>query len=83
VTGAICVATCAVLEGSVADGIAERPPGDERRIRIEHPTGVIDVALQTRGRGQELDVVRGGVRRTARKLMAGEVWVPAHLWEGR
>jgi 4-oxalomesaconate tautomerase len=83
VTGAICVATCAVLEGSVADGIAERPPGDERRIRIEHPTGVIDVALQTRGRGQELDVVRGGVLRTARKLMAGEVWVPAHLWEGR
>lgn len=81
VTGSMCVATCAVLKGSVADGIAKPPPGEDREILIEHPTGVIDVALATRGQGASMEVVSGGAVRTARKIMDGTVFVPARIFD--
>ncbi|PTE22029.1 4-oxalomesaconate tautomerase [Cereibacter changlensis JA139] len=77
VTGALCVSTVAVLEGSVSDGLALRPEGEDREILIEHPSGMIDVALRTSGRGKDLQVVSAGAIRTARKLVTGEVYVPA------
>lgn len=49
----------------------------------EDPAGLVKVALVTRGGGAALEVVSGGVVRTARKLMAGEVFVPAHIWQRR
>jgi 4-oxalomesaconate tautomerase len=79
VTGGICLAACAMLEGSVADGLAERPEGDDRLIRVEHPSGEIGITLKTEGTGSRMHVVKGGVLRTARKLMAGEVFVPASV----
>lgn len=81
VTGSICVASCAVLEGSVADGIAKKLPGDEREVIIEHPSGTIDVALVTRGSGASMEIVSGGSLRTARKIMDGTVFVPAAVFE--
>lgn len=81
VTGSICVASCAVLEGSVADGIATKLPGDEREIIIEHPSGVIDVALITRGSGVSMEIVSGGSLRTARKIMDGTVFVQGAVFE--
>jgi 2-methylaconitate cis-trans-isomerase PrpF len=79
VTGGLCVSTCAMLEGSVSDGVAQRPDGDDRIVLIEHPSGLLDVALKTRGSGAAMEIISGGAIRTARKLMAGEVYVPAHL----
>jgi len=81
VTGGLCVATCAVLEGSVSDDLAVRPAGDDRMITIEHPAGIFEVALATSGAGRDLQVRSGGVIRTARKLMAGEVFAPARVLE--
>jgi predicted transcriptional regulator len=83
VTGAVCVASCCALEGSVAAGIARIAGSGRERVRIEHPSGTIDVVLETEGRGAEMRIVRAGLVRTARKLMAGEVYVPARLWEER
>lgn len=74
VTGGLCIATAAMLEGSVADGLAIRPAGDDREILVEHPAGLFDVALLTRGSGTALEVVSGGAVRTARMLMRGEVF---------
>ena len=82
VTGALCVATVSVLEGSVSDGLAQRPEGEDREILIEHPSGMIDVALRTSGRGHDLQVVSAGAIRTARKLVTGEVFVPAAALAG-
>jgi 4-oxalomesaconate tautomerase len=82
VTGAICTSVCSVLDGSVADGIAAPPPGDDREIVIEHPSGVFAVHLVTRGQGAGIEIVSGGVIRTARKIMAGEVFVPSAVWAG-
>lgn len=77
VTGALCVSTVTAMEGTVSDGLANRPEGEDREILIEHPSGLIDVALRTSGSGADMDVVSGGVIRTARKLFTGEVFVPA------
>jgi 4-oxalomesaconate tautomerase len=80
VTGAICVASCAALKGSVAESVAQLPEGDDRIVWIEHPSGRVDVALSTRGEGANMQVLSGGAVRTARKLMAGEVYIPDTAW---
>ena len=88
VTGAICVACCASIRATVASKVA-RPPAERvtgpdanavATVRIEHPTGAIDVRLETEGGGAELKVCRAGIVRTARKIMDGRVFVPESLW---
>ncbi|MDB5546149.1 MAG: hypothetical protein JWO64_3298, partial [Hyphomicrobiales bacterium] len=76
VTGACCVATACMVEGSVAYEFARRPDGNPRTIWIEHPTGMVDVRLETSGEGANLQVVRAGILRTCRPIMKGEVFVP-------
>ena len=83
VTGGLCVSSCVVLAGSVCDGIADRPDGDDCTVWIEHPTGLIDVALTTRANGNSVDILSGGVLRTARKLMEGTVFVPSTVFIGK
>jgi 4-oxalomesaconate tautomerase len=80
VTGAICVASCAVLPGSVADGLAEHDGSHVQQLRLEHPSGHIDVALETSGSGAHRTVRRAGLVRTTRKIMDGVVFVPADAW---
>ncbi len=82
VTGAICVAVCTVLKGSVADGLARYDVDPPRHCAIEHPSGRIDVALDVVRDGGQLQVNSAGVVRTTRKLFAGEVYVPANVWKG-
>jgi len=78
VLAAVTVATACVLDGSIADGIAVVPPGDEKTLSIEHPTGEfsVDLGLDPNNPGQ---VTRAALLRTARPIMRGEVLVPAHL----
>lgn len=76
VTGGLCVATCAMLPGSVSDGLARRPDKDNCTIVIEHPRGILEIALQLNRTGALPEIIRGGVARTARKLMSGMVYIP-------
>jgi len=80
VTGAICVASCVSIEGTVAGELATLRSERPGRVQIEHPSGVIDVELETAGEGQNLDVLSAGVVRTARKIMDGRLFVPASVW---
>ena len=88
VTGAICVACCSTIRATVIAGVARLPAervtepaaSGVATVRIEHPSGTIDVRLQTEGRGQGLRVRRAGIVRTARKIMDGRVFVPQSLW---
>jgi len=80
VTGGICIATCAVMEGTVADGISEVKKTPVERITIEHPSGSLEVELSVRGFDSDLSFVYGGVVRTARRLFEGRVLVPASVW---
>lgn len=78
VTGAVCVSTACALEGSIAHEVAKREDINPRTIWIEHPSGQVDVRLETTGRGADMEVVAGTLR-TARPIMKGEVLVPRHL----
>ncbi len=78
VTGAVCVSTACALEGSIAHEMAKREHLNPRTIWIEHPSGQVDVRLETTGKGADMQVVAGTLR-TARPIMKGEVLVPASV----
>jgi 4-oxalomesaconate tautomerase len=83
VFGAVSVATACVVPGSVAaevsglDGAA-----GERTLDVEHPTGFFSVAMDVGVEDGAVTVRRAALLRTARKLMRGEVYVPASIWAG-
>ncbi len=81
VLGAVSVATACVVPDTVAERIAGRSAaGCLRRLEIEHPTGFFTVEMDVQGSGRDLRVNRSALLRTARKLMRGEVHVPAAAW---
>lgn len=71
VLGAASVAAAIRLPGSVADGVAEVPPPGEP-LRIEHPTGFLDVNVAP-GPDLEQPVGATSVLRTARMIFDGTV----------
>ncbi len=87
VSGAQCIAACALLEGSVADGLWERPPSapldssapSSSTLWIEHPSGMIDVMMEYSCHDGFV-LHSAGLVRSARKLAAGEVFVPHSVW---
>jgi 4-oxalomesaconate tautomerase len=70
VLGAASVAAAAALPGSVADGVARRV-ADGEPVRIEHPTGFLDVGIRPAPDG---GVARTSVVRTARMIFDGTVY---------
>ncbi|HEY2037514.1 MAG TPA: 4-oxalomesaconate tautomerase [Steroidobacteraceae bacterium] len=81
VLGAVSVATACAVPGTVAERIAGQAGGaGPRRLEIEHPTGFFTVEMDVTGSGSNLRVNRSALLRTARKLMRGEVYVPAAAW---
>ncbi len=84
VFGAVSVATACVVPGSIAAevaGIAD--PTAAKSLEVEHPTGFFTVAMDVTLEGSEVKVHRSALLRTARKLMAGEVYIPASVWAGK
>jgi 4-oxalomesaconate tautomerase len=83
VLGAVSVATACMMPGSVAaafaPGVADAQSG---RIKVEHPTGFFTVELEFDAASSARKVKRAALLRTARKLMRGEVYVPASVWAG-
>ena len=78
VTGAIGVATAFALPGTVASGGA-RAPG-LHPLAILHPEGRIDVEVEIRGVDDAASVERAALVRTARKIMQGELTLPAYVF---
>lgn len=81
VTGGVCVASACALPGTIAHELATPDDANPRTIWIEHPAGMIDVALTVKGSGPSMEVVAGTLR-TARLLMRGEVMAPAGKVKG-
>ncbi|MCC5965091.1 MAG: 4-oxalomesaconate tautomerase [Natronohydrobacter sp.] len=81
VTGGQCLAACAVLPGSVADGLAVVPATGPAAMQIEHPSGALDVLLDFVVRGEGVDIRAAGLTRTARLLARGAVMVPKSVWD--
>jgi 4-oxalomesaconate tautomerase len=83
VFGAVSVATACILPGSVAaEIVAGGAALGERSLDIEHPTGFFTVEMLLANDRGSVRVERSALLRTARKLMEGDVFVPAAVWDG-
>ena len=84
VTGAICVASLTSVQATVSCDVARLPVGPNvhpstgtiASVCIEHPSGAIDVSLQTKGGGVGLEIHRADIVLTSRKIMVGELFLP-------
>lgn len=80
VTGAQCLASCVLTPGSIADGLAAKPNETPANITLEHASGQIDVLVDYENASAGFAVNSAGLVRTARKLAAGDVFVPRNVW---
>ncbi|WP_171128444.1 MULTISPECIES: 4-oxalomesaconate tautomerase [unclassified Ruegeria] len=81
VTGAQCMASCALTPGTVADGLLDRPTTSPAEVVLEHASGKIDVLVDF-SCDDGFTVIAAGLVRTARKLADGHVYVPESVWNG-
>lgn len=77
VTGAVGVASALALPGTVAyrGGLA---PG-QQTVRVMHPSGVLQIALEIAVQAGQPEIRQAAVVRTVRKILQGQLEVPAHL----
>jgi hypothetical protein len=80
VTGAICVASACTIEGTVASQLAPLGQAPQGVVRIEHPSGMIEVDLDVELNGKHAVMRRAALIRTARRLFQGEALIPAAVW---
>ena len=83
VTGGICIASACKLKGTVAEGIAKVNDEARETVPLEHPTGLMEAVITT-GTADDgsMTILGGGTLRTARRIMKGEVYIPASVWAG-
>jgi 4-oxalomesaconate tautomerase len=74
VFAAVTVATACVLPGSPAARVAKIPPGQEKALSVEHPTGEFSVMIEVGGTEEKPVVERAGLLRTARLLFEGHAF---------
>jgi len=79
---AVSVATAALYPRSAIHDLAEIPDGLAKQMRLEHPSGHLDVLLELNPDRPGIDVVRAGIMRTARLISTGEVYIPHSVWAG-
>ncbi|RKS08491.1 PrpF protein [Nocardiopsis sp. Huas11] len=81
VLAAVTAATACVLPGTVAHAMAGPSATDEAEatLSIEHPSGAFDVRLGWEP-GDPTRITRSALVRTARALMAGDLYVPLGVW---
>ncbi|MFF0508727.1 4-oxalomesaconate tautomerase [Streptomyces fimicarius] len=81
VLAAVTAATACALEGSVAHDLAAGDlAGPEIDVSIEHPSGAFGVTL-ARDPEDRRRFTRSALLRTARLLMAGDLYVPRSVWD--
>ncbi|MGE6320796.1 4-oxalomesaconate tautomerase [Pseudomonas oryzihabitans] len=74
ITGSIGLATACVTPDTVVMALLGESARDLTHVRLEHPSGGIDVVL-SRG-GADGTTIQASVVRTARRLFAGHVYAP-------
>lgn len=96
VTGAICVSVASVVPGTVVHDFADYAVSDsgsgatssedsassqDITIRLEHPSGSMDLVLETRSSDAEVLVDSVGLIRTARRVFDGYAYVSREVLE--
>ena len=81
VTGSQCLASCALMAGTIAEGMMAVPNEKPARITLHHPLGVMEVLVDYTLEGGKFVLHSAGLIRTARKLAEGKVFVPSAVWD--
>ncbi|HEY1266493.1 MAG TPA: PrpF domain-containing protein [Candidatus Binatia bacterium] len=77
VTGAVCLGAAAKVEGTIVHEIYRKvQPKNPPAVRIGHPSGTIQVEIETRKENGGLILSKAALARTARLLMDGNVFLP-------
>lgn len=76
-TGSVCTAAASRVEGSVVNKALQGGAAATDTLRIGHPLGVMDVKVRAQGDPARPEFAALGFARTARRLMAGELYVPS------
>jgi 2-methylaconitate isomerase len=76
-TGSLCMAVAARLEGSVVHAVTRVAADAEAPIRIAMPSGILTVAASVKRTGGEWFAEQGAFYRTQRRLFEGQVCVRA------
>jgi 2-methylaconitate cis-trans-isomerase PrpF len=76
ITGGICVATAALIEGTVVNEVVDPLVKGRGGVRIGHPSGILEVFVQVKKLpGNQWDLLQAGVCRTAKPIMEGVAYV--------
>ena len=82
VTGGICIATAAMIEGTVVSDICGAQAKKTGEVRIGHPSGVLEVFVDVKNSVETgWTLLQAGVCRTARPIMEGEVYVSRKAYQ--
>ena len=82
VTGGICIATAAMIEGTVVSDICGAQAKKTGEVRIGHPSGVLEVFVDVKNSVETgWTLLQAGVCRTARPIMEGEVFVSRKAYQ--
>jgi 4-oxalomesaconate tautomerase len=80
VLGAVSVASACILPDTVCESVAVVTPNNDQnsfRLSVEHPSGEFTVNLETEMSGNQLQIKKAGVIRTARLLAKGDLFISA------
>jgi probable AcnD-accessory protein PrpF len=75
-TGAVALAVAGALPGTVLNRLLPISLCATDRLRLGHPSGILEVGAQAHQHAGQWEVVKASVSRSARRLMAGHVFVP-------
>lgn len=76
-TGAMCLAAAVALPGTIANELATPGPTPERNVRIAHAAGTMEIGVEVARQAGEWVVCSATTARSARKIMDGQIYVPA------
>ena len=83
VLGAVSVATACMIPGSVAAQVAGLADAQAlAALDVEHPTGFFTVSMDVTVENGQATVRRSALMRSCRRLMRGDIYVPAAVWSG-
>ena len=80
-TVAVCTGAAVGIPGTIVNEIARPACTGGGRLRIGHPTGILEMDAKVEYDGQAFRLVRSAVMRTARRIMDGTVYVSSRHFD--
>jgi len=74
ITGAICTAVAAKIEGTIVNEVFESK--NSKEITFAHPSGTISVEIKVEKEKEKIVLEKAAIGRTARRIMDGFAYIP-------